>query len=100
MKTNEEIRKFFGEKVDEFVIKLNGRFKEHVSDAFIAVYLKDKLDEVYRKFPTDHLRNISYRAAVTLFESYLEHGCKVIGNGHHVAQQFSVLFPTKRIEEL
>ena len=100
MKTNEEIRKFFAEKVEEFVIKLNGRFKEHVSDAFITVYLKDKLDEAYRKFPTDHLRNISYRAAVILFESYLEHGCKVISNGHHVAQKFAALFPIKRMEEL
>jgi len=100
MTTNEEIRNFFAEKVEEFVKKLNGRFKEHVSNDFIKVYLKDKLNENYRKHPQDHLQNISYKAAVTLFESYLEYGCKAGGNGHHVAQDFASLFPIKSIKEI
>ena len=100
MEANTDIRNFFAEKAEEFIKTLNGKFRDHVSDTFIKVYLVDRLDEEYRKFPSEHLRNISHRASLTLFESYLEYGCKAGGHGHHLAQKFSVLFPKKQMKDI
>lgn len=88
-------------KIDEFITQLNGRFKEHVSDEFIRVYL---IHEIWKAIPryANNMQNATYEAAQPLFETYIECGCVGYGqmNGHHVAQNFASLFKCEPLESL
>lgn len=75
--------------ITDYVASLEGRFKDHVSDAFIAAFLIDKFVNVYHQNYQNNIENIAYKAAIPLFEHLLEHGCKITMNGHHVAQAFA-----------
>lgn len=77
---------FVNPKLDLFIAELAGRYRVHVSDLFLKVYLGQSIYKKYRENPLSIQQNIVYEACCPLFESYLEHGCKMIGNGHHVAQ--------------
>lgn len=80
-------------QIEEFVKDLNGRFKHHISDELMIAYLTHEFNK--EKFKSDKdalLQNIAYRASIFLFENLLEHACKEIINGHHVAQKFCEYF--------
>ena len=96
MKHLQTIKKDVAEKAVEFTTKLNGRFKEFVSDKFIQVYLVDEFEAQIIPYMKKEVKpdplNVAYNAAVSLFEYKLEHGCGAICNGHHVAQTFAEYF--------
>jgi hypothetical protein len=88
----EELELYVKRQAMRFTVNLDKRYEEYVSDQFIVSYLVwSFMDEVYQ---SKHGRrmNIAYKAAVGLFETILEHGCKAGGNGHHVAQDFASMF--------
>lgn len=78
--------------IENYVNVLNGRFKEHVSDDFLKAYLLRNFKNNYRKDYIRSFESLAYYAAISLFESDLEYGCKIIMNGHHVAQNFASFF--------
>jgi hypothetical protein len=92
------VNKFIQDKTNEFVISLNKRYQEHVSDTFIVAYILSEFIPKVKKNPNIRLEQAAYDSCVYLFESLLEHGCSVIGNGHHVAQYFASYFSNKTIE--
>ncbi len=75
--------------------KLNGRFREYVSDAYLSRHLAIMTENAYsersKSFTrdvSDQIGNIAYKAAIPIFEGVLEPiGAKC--NGHHVAQDFA-----------
>jgi len=79
--------------------ELNGRYKEHVSDRLLSLWLRDlmwpivaadnPLAQAHLKHPFERRLNLAYAAGCSVFESTLEHGCGAGGNGHHVAQSFA-----------
>ena len=86
------LKEVITDRAKKFVKTLNGRFSEHVSDAFITAYLVDRFVAIYTEQPSTLPLNIAYNSAVNLFEHLLEHGCGALCNGHHVAQDFSDYF--------
>ena len=95
--TNQQLELIVQEKTQEFVKDLNGRFNKHVSDAFIASFINNAVMNDCRrcrfsKMHSELMMNIAYRAAIPLFETHLEYGCKAGGNGHHVAQAYSGMY--------
>ena len=88
----EELEIKLEKNTDDFIKKLDGRFSEFVSDKFIKAYLKSEFMYKYRMQSYENPENISYSAAVTLFEALLEHGCGAMCNGHHVAQDYAAYF--------
>jgi len=82
--------------VSDFVKSLKGRFKKHISDELLKTILSDNLDIKCRENSFKHIENISYSVAQKVFEIYLEHGCRIIMNGHHVAQDFASYFKGKQ----
>ena len=82
------IREVICPAIDSLLVKLDGFYKDHVSDKFIGTYIMDKFIEIYKENPKFGIKNIAYRASQPLFELYLEHGCGVRKNGHHTAQLF------------
>ncbi len=89
--------------VDKFVAEeLNGRYREHVSDAFLSALLMRELSrpvschkpELSRAaaIVDGQGRGEAYDAACYIFEIILEHQCQAGGNGHHVAQDFNACF--------
>lgn len=82
-------------EVAAFVASLEGRFREHCSDAMLTAILMHRLRQSNRhndkSLGTAMLGgdpNAAYEAACPIFEYVLEHGCRAGGNGHHVAQNF------------
>lgn len=80
-----------------FVRKLDGRFREYVSDAFLQALIAWQMDEPCSRHTTETraeatlLRgdfNEAYHAVCFIFEILLEHRCGARCNGHHVAQDF------------
>jgi hypothetical protein len=94
-----ELEQYTEHKTTEFVKELKGRYSEFLSDKFLQVYLVSSFMDSYRARPNSDLANTAYASSVLLFESLLEHGCGAIGNGHHVAQMYSAMFPQKTIQE-
>ena len=88
----QELESLVKQKTAEFVKDLDGRYKEHVSDEFIQSFIEREFMIVRRKNPDYKLDALAYHASVVLFEQHLESGCKIISNGHHVAQNFSKYF--------
>jgi 3-deoxy-D-arabino-heptulosonate 7-phosphate (DAHP) synthase class II len=80
------------EQIKQFVKDLDGRFKHHISDEFMIAYLIDEFENKRYHHPSRLIENTAYAASLNLFENLLEHGCKEIMNGHHVAQKFSTYF--------
>lgn len=81
------------EKIQLFVKDLNGRFRHHISDELMVIYLCDQFSkEKFESGENALERNIAYRSCVYLFETLLEHGCNEPMNGHHVAQKFCEYF--------
>lgn len=80
------------QKIEQFVKDLNGRFRHHISDELMIAYLSHEFEKEEFESPKALKQNIAYRASVFLFENLLEHGCKEIMNGHHVAQLFCEYF--------
>lgn len=85
--------------VKAFVIdQLKGRFREFVSDDYLASHLLSLLKHIcyHRDDPADSRGRIAfeereqeaYRAGVRVFEVILEGELRAGGNGHHVAQAF------------
>lgn len=79
-------------QIEQFVKDLNGRFRHHMSDELMIAYLTNEYQIEERNNPSRIEENIAYRASIYLFENLLEHGCKEIMNGHHVAQKFCEYF--------
>lgn len=86
--------------LDRFVAEqLNGRYREHVSDAFLSRLLFTKLRgicystkpvrEMHLEHPYDRRSEIAYHVGCPVFELILEHHCRAGGNGHHVAQSLA-----------
>jgi hypothetical protein len=96
----EQLKKEVSKKTADFIVNLNGRFKEFVSDKFLQVYLEKEFMEEYYLSPNRSLANIAYSASSYLFESILEYGCGALGNGHHVAQSYAQNFPQLRLTEI
>lgn len=82
--------------IQQFVMTLGTRYREHCSDAFLAevlfhhmrwwtVHSRDRVSTA----PGEWQLQIAYDASVPVFEAMLEHGCRAGGNGHHVAQRFA-----------
>lgn len=94
------VENFVKSKAEVFVEKLNGRFNKHVSDKFIIVYLMNEYDDIFREYPSNLASGIAYKSAVKLFEVFLEGGCKVMCNGHHVAQDFASYFEHVPLKEM
>mgnify|MGYP000576571242 CR=1 FL=1 len=79
--------------------ELNGRYREHVSDKFLAHVLLNGVRSItYPSKPTgkEHMEHpfterdqIAYASSCPIFEQLLEHACRAGGNGHHVAQDFA-----------
>lgn len=90
--TLEQIQDLVSEKTKEFTKNLNGKYKHHISDDFIQVYLLRSFTKEYLKAQHLSAEQIAYNSSIYLFETILEYGCGEIGNGHHVAQSFSELF--------
>ncbi len=89
---NIKVKEVFLSAVEAFVEGREGRYREFVSDKFLAVLLLWRLQCVMKQdYPEGGTRlgNDAYEASVTVFERFLENECRVIGNGHHVAQKFS-----------
>jgi hypothetical protein len=90
------IKSFVEAKIDEFVVELNGRFREHVSDTFLKAYLIRSFEEEYRKArerkKSVNFVDVAYKSSVYLFEIVLIYGCKMNGNGHHLATDFGNVF--------
>lgn len=87
-----EKKEYIREKVNLFIIDLNGFYSQYISDRFLLAYLTNSLLEMstaHNKMPDG---NMAYSSSIELFESTLEHGCGVISNGHHVAQRFAKYF--------
>lgn len=82
--------------VAAFVATLNGRFRDHCSDAMLTEVLMLRFccepyrgEHAIRALATlAEDPNAAYDAACPIFERALEHGCRAGGNGHHVAQAF------------
>lgn len=97
--------------VAAFVAALNGRFREHCSDAMLVGLLMHRLCREYYKTgrshgPTSRARallsgdpNAAYDAAQPIFETVLERHCRAGGNGHHVAQNFGAHMEKLEIAE-
>lgn len=92
MLSSSELKAVVRSAADAFVIELGNRFKEHVSNEFIVEYLVDKFADCYVERPEDEASYLAYLSAGYLFEYLLEGKCKVVCNGHHVAQQFCGYF--------
>jgi len=97
--TIQELRTQSQGKINIFVKKLNGRFKEYVSDAYLSRQLLLRMESVYSNWskgftkpPSTHIVNIAYEAALEIFEKNLENYCDASCNGHHVSQSFAELF--------
>ena len=88
----DSIKELIEPAIDSLLAKLNGLYKEHVSDQFIKVYISDKFVDIYQERPEFGIENIAYKSCQLLFEIYLEYGCKVRKNGHHTAQLFCEQF--------
>lgn len=76
--------------------ELAGRYKEHCSDTMLVGLIMWQLGNSSRRDPSRSIGELLYGgdasgvydAVCWLFESVLEHKCRAIGNGHHVAQNF------------
>lgn len=86
--------------LDRFVAeKLNGRYREYVSDKFLSCLLFHNLrkicyadkprDEGHLQHPFDRREELAYNIGCPIFELNLEYHCRSGGNGHHVAQSLS-----------
>ena len=91
---NHDTEQMIGTHVAAFVAQLDGRFREHCSDAMLVGVLMHRLTRTQygsMTFGAAMLAgdsNAAYGAACPVFESILEHHCRAGGNGHHVAQAF------------
>ncbi len=97
---NIKVEVFVREKATEFVGTLDGRYKTHVSDQFMVAFILYHFTLYWIPIANQSIQHLAYQSCVNLFESLLEYGCKAGGNGHHVAQKFSSLFPDIRYDEL
>jgi hypothetical protein len=94
-----ELENFINLKIDEFIKSLDNRFEKHVSNEFIKIYILNEFKSILtEKEYYVELVNAAYSSCVYLFESLLEHGCRVSCNGHHIAQQFASYFSDEKIE--
>ncbi len=97
---NAKVEEIVKERATYFVDTLNSRYKAHVSDDFIIAYIVHHFNRYWIPGRNQHIPDLAYKSCVTLFESLLEYGCKAGGNGHHVAQNFSSIFPNVTYDEL
>lgn len=72
-----------------FVLELNKRYTEDVSDKFLIRLLQEMLHTEFSTWHGEDPVNKYYRIGCIIFESILEHSCNASGNGHHVAQSFA-----------
>ncbi len=92
---NHDTEQMIENHVAAFVAQLDGRFREHCSDAFLVGVLMHRLtrvanhDTTYGAAMLGGDGNAAYEAAIPIFEIILEYRCRAGGNGHHVAQAFS-----------
>lgn len=76
--------------------QLKGKYTQYVSDKFLEELILYKFDKhshpgsskTFADRILERSRGEVYRATCFIFESLLEHGCNVIANGHHTAQDF------------
>lgn len=81
------------------ILDLNGRYREYVSDQFLAyslmysvraiVYTDKQRGQEHMEHPFNRREEIAYHAGCPIFEGNLEHNCRAGGNGHHVSQDFA-----------
>lgn len=83
----------FAEAVKAWVEGQEGRWRPHASDEFLTAYLSRQLFPIIedKSDPVDR-SNLIYTVGCLLFETCFEHGCGVITNGHHVAQNLAAAF--------
>jgi len=67
--------------------KLDGRYREHVSDVFLKALMVRSCAPKAASIIDGH-STVGYEAVCFIFESILEYRCRAGGNGHHVAQSF------------
>lgn len=83
--------------VNQFVISLDGRYRSKISDDCLSGLIMLEFNKRYKDTNNTCLEMmfinkesyITYDIACPIFEHLLEHKCKIICNGHHVAQAFS-----------
>lgn len=76
--------------VEAFITeKLDGRYREFVSDRFLKSLMVRSCAPQAKQILAGDL-NAAYSSVCYIFESLLEHGCRAGGNGHHVAQSFQM----------
>jgi hypothetical protein len=90
----ETIKSCVQNQINTFIIEyLEDRYKNHVSDEFLKTYLIRSFEDCYREAiqgsSVINFQNVAYASSVYLFETLLEYGCKISGNGHHIAQAFA-----------
>ncbi len=82
--------------IKDFVKSLDKRFSSIMCEKAIAILIEDKFEEAYRPYEERQMNtdaeSLAYKAAVYVFEHVIENNCRVIMNGHHVAQDFAKLF--------
>jgi hypothetical protein len=100
---NQKLEDQFQPIVEKFVAEqLKGRYREHVSDAFLVALLMRELSQPVSNHRPELSRAAAivagdgrgeaYTAACYIFENILEYQRCAGGNGHHVAQNFNACF--------
>lgn len=83
-------------QINKFVESLEDRYKQAASDRFLTEYLIREFEEKYRlerqRNEVVNYAEVAYKSSVYLFETLLEYGCELVGNGHHTAQRFAEQF--------
>ena len=83
-------------QIHEFIDGLKERYTAAASDRFLTEYLIREFEEKYRfarqRNEVINYVQVAYDSSVYLFETLLEYGCELGGNGHHTAQRFAELF--------
>ena len=89
---NHDTEQMIETHVAAFVAQLEGRFREHCSDAFLTGVIMHRMTRIgnttYGEAMLNGDGNAAYEAAIPIFEIILEYRCRAGGNGHHVAQAF------------
>lgn len=86
------LKKVLAENKNHF---LDNEKLKFISKELIEIILLYNLEKEIRKYDEveeKDILQIAYNSSVTLFETWLEGGCHVIGNGHALAQIFAEKF--------
>ena len=92
------MEEYFKPLVDSFVESQQGFYRDHISDKALSALLMWRLSGSFSSHTPGKSRaemilkgdvNAAYDAACCIFETVLEYGAGVRGNGHHRAQEFA-----------